>query len=243
MKKIRGLVRFLQNCEHSIRISANLCFNAEAWRIRLTFFHRKVTQYAFLSGCNYKTNVLKLPLLLCIFFVVLSCNTTNQPVPEPEIPIPSPVMEEAPPVPVFDPVVIEEKPEEPFDPSSITQEVFDEAKHEVQILIEELNQIIRRKDYTVWSGYLGQNYLDAISDPGFLARISASTRLANSRIVLEKPEDYFLNVVVPSRSNDRVDDIEFIGENQVKAFTVTPNGQRLRLYNLEKVKDSWKIIE
>jgi len=66
-------------------------------------------------------------------------------------------------------------------------------------------------------------------------------------IILRTPEDYFTNVVVPSRANSRVDDIEFIGTNRVKAFTVMQNSrtgeeQRLVLYDLEKVGNSWLIV-
>ncbi|MDR2901093.1 MAG: hypothetical protein LBV20_06195 [Treponema sp.] len=189
-------------------------------------------------------------IMICIFFVTLSCATTEQPAAEPDVTIPSSFVEEVAPNPVNEneeetPIDTTEEPveEEAFDPSSITQEVFEEAKSDVQIFIEELNQIIRNRDYQAWITHLGPNYLEAISDPGFLARISESARLATQKIVLERPEDYFLYVVVPSRANDRVDDIEFIGKNQVKAFTVTPRGQRLRLYNLEKNDDNWKIIE
>lgn len=195
-------------------------------------------------------------LIFCVLILMLSCNTVPDPAAEPDVTIPSFIEENAPPVEEAEPIpeiaetetepVPEDIPvpnEEPFDPSSITQEVFDETKSEVQLLIEELNRIIRNRDYNTWIGYLGQNYREAISDPGFLARISESARLANQKIVLTNSEDYFMHVVVPSRANDRADDIEFIGKNQVKAFTVTPRGQKLRLYNLEKIGDNWKIIE
>jgi hypothetical protein len=47
---------------------------------------------------------------------------------------------------------------------------------------------------------------------------------------------------VPSRANDRVDDIEFISQKRVKAYTVSQKGERLRLYDLEKTNEGWKII-
>jgi len=68
------------------------------------------------------------------------------------------------------------------------------------------------------------------------------------RIVLRTAEDYFIHVVVAARAEtgQRVDDIEFISMNRVKAFTVTHNraGEevRLRLYDLEKIGNSWTII-
>uniref|UniRef100_A0A7C3E1B2 Lipoprotein n=1 Tax=Gracilinema caldarium TaxID=215591 RepID=A0A7C3E1B2_9SPIR len=129
-----------------------------------------------------------------------------------------------------------------FDPSSITQEVFDATKGEVQALIEKLNQIIRNKDYEAWVQYLSPSYKSALSDADFLKNVSESSRLKNQKIVLKSLEDYFLYVVVPSRANDRVDDIEFIGQNRVKAYTITSKGQRLRLYELEKTAGNWNIV-
>lgn len=188
-------------------------------------------------------------LIVCIFFIILSCNTTDESAPSSDVHAPDVSAELPDPVPVEEPEDEPQIPEknpaetEVFDPESITQEVFDEAKSDVQLFIEKLNQIIRDRDYHTWAAYLSRNYINAISDPGFLTRLSESARLKAENIVLKSPEDYFLNVVVPSRANDRVDDIEIIGKNQVKAYTITPRGQRLRLYSLEKDGDSWKIIE
>ncbi len=180
-------------------------------------------------------------MIICISLVILSCATADVPVEEPEVLIPSLPVEEAAPVPEEEEHATEVAVET-FDPSSITQEIFDEAKNDVQLLIEKLNRIIRNRDYGTWVTYLGQNYLDVISDPGFLSRLSESARLKNQKIVLGSAEDYFMYVVVPSRANDRVDDIEFIDTNQVKAFTITSKGQRLILYNLEKEGGNWKIV-
>jgi hypothetical protein len=129
-----------------------------------------------------------------------------------------------------------------FDPGSISQEVFESTKSDVQHLIENLNSIIRNRDYAAWISYLGNDYLAAISSPDYLSRISESARLKTQKIVLQTPNDYFIHVVVPSRANDRVDDIEFVSQRRVKAFTITEKGQRLRLYDLERSGDGWKII-
>ena len=129
-----------------------------------------------------------------------------------------------------------------FNPASITQEVYDTTKGEVQTLIETLNQIIRDKDYESWVQYLSAEYMAMLSDPDFLKNTSESSRLKNQNIVLKSLKDYFLYVVVPSRANDRVDDIEFIGQNRVKAYTITSKGQRLRLYELEKTAGKWNIV-
>jgi hypothetical protein len=145
-----------------------------------------------------------------------------------------PVPAEAPPQAVVE--------EAEFDPGSISQEVFDSTKIDVQRFIEDLNNIIRSRNYDEWASHLGDEYLNKTSSPEYLSQVSEQPRLKTQKIVLNSPQDYFIYVVVPSRANDRVDDIEFVSQTRVKAYTVTPNGQRLRLYDLESTGDTWKII-
>jgi hypothetical protein len=59
--------------------------------------------------------------------------------------------------------------------------------------------------------------------------------------VLRDSRDYFVNVVVPSRSNDRVDEIVFVAENRVLAYTLNARGIRLILYEFELINGQWKI--
>lgn len=178
-----------------------------------------------------------------LFFSCSSVPEVSEPVDTQE---PGLVTEEREPEPdLVEEVPEEEEPveeEEHFDPASITKEVFDSTKNDVQILIESLNDIIRRKDFYAWVDYLGDSYIEAVSSPDFLARISESARLRSQNIVLRDLKDYFIYVVVPARANDRVDDIEFIGQNRVKAYTVTADGKRLRLYDLERTGHGWKIV-
>jgi hypothetical protein len=130
-----------------------------------------------------------------------------------------------------------------FDPSTITKEIFDSTKTDVQELINRLNGIIRDKKFDEWILFLGTEYRQVLSEPGFLARVSASAVLKKQGITLRDIRDYFLYVVVPSRAKDRVDDIEFIGQNRVKAFTIDAKGRKLRLYDLEKTTNGWKIVD
>lgn len=129
-----------------------------------------------------------------------------------------------------------------FDPSSITQEEKDTAMTEISQLIQRLNGIIRAKNYNSWVSYLDPNYFAVISSPEYLARISQADVLVKQKITLKSAQDYFIHVVVPARTNDRVDDIEFISHNRVKAYTINSRGDRLRLYDLEKNGNEWKII-
>lgn len=129
-----------------------------------------------------------------------------------------------------------------FDPSSISQAQKDTAKLEIQQLIQKLNGIIREKNYNGWVSYLDTGFFTTINSKEYLNRVSQSPVLVKQKIVLKSALDYFNHVVVPSRANDRVDDIEFVSPNRVKAYTVNNAGNRLRLYDLEKTDNGWKII-
>jgi hypothetical protein len=128
-----------------------------------------------------------------------------------------------------------------FNPAVISPQQFNATKLDISNFIKTLNEIIQKQDYNRWISYLSDNYLKTISSPAFLEEKSNTDILKARNIRLENSRDYFYNVVVPSRYHDRVDDIAFVSENRVKAFTLV-NGQRLRLYDLEKVDDQWKIL-
>jgi hypothetical protein len=167
-------------------------------------------------------------LMVCfLFLLVLTVSCGSKPAVNEE-PVPGEPVSQA---------VVEE-----FDPGSISQEVFDSTKVDVQQFIADLNQIIRSRNYDAWVFHLGSDYFAEKSSSEYLAQTSEQPRLKTQKIVLASPQDYFIHVVVPSRANDRVDDIEFISPTRVKAYTVTPNGQRLRLYDLENSENTWKII-
>jgi hypothetical protein len=127
-----------------------------------------------------------------------------------------------------------------FDPTTVTREEKEAVRVDVSNFINELNGIIKRKDYNSWVKFLTPNYQRQLSSPENLALASKADRLRNRRIVLKSLYDYFINVVVPSRDNVRADDIDFIDENTVKVFMVN-GGQRLRAYELVRSDDSWKV--
>jgi hypothetical protein len=163
-------------------------------------------------------------------------------------------VEEVPPIEEIIPVIIEEPEQtEPEETAAYTQEMYDNTLAEVQHLMEELNRAVRTRNYTSWRSHLSEDYLNEISSPEFLANASESPILKSRRIVLKSVNDYFINVVVPSRANSRVDMIEFVTPDRVKAFyidTVTRkvNNQEvtetrnLRLYELTKIDGKWKIV-
>jgi hypothetical protein len=137
--------------------------------------------------------------------------------------------------------------EEAFDPSTVSQEYYNFTLEEVRHFINDLNQIIRSRNYNLWRAALSDEYFREISSPTNLQQLSEQPAMRTRKIVLKTPQDYFTHVVVPSRANSQVDVIEFVSRNRVKAFTIIPNRsggepQRLRLYDLEKINDIWTII-
>ncbi|GHU69439.1 hypothetical protein FACS189450_02340 [Spirochaetia bacterium] len=159
-------------------------------------------------------------------------------IPEPVLPVPGPVVI-PPPALVLGPVAEERLL---FDPKNVPREVYDYTKQDVQNYIENLNRIIRARNYDGWVANLEEDYFNEKNSPEYLRRTSEQPRLKTQGIALTNAHDYFIHVVVPSRSRDRVDDIEFINQRRVKAYTITGNGQRLRLYDLEYENGTWKII-
>jgi len=196
-------------------------------------------------------------LILPIVFA-LSCGTAPEPqgsgtqAEQPE-PAAEPV-QTAPPEQPVQPVAPPE--EKVFDPQSITDEMFANTKADVQALIADLNRIIRARNFNGWVAYLAETYYREISSAAFLEertdelykrdQIVAQNTGRDPRLVQKKnlrtARDYFENVVVPSRSNDRMDEIDFLSENRVRAYTVDTRGTRLILYDLELIDKMWKII-
>lgn len=172
-----------------------------------------------------------------------SCATFPEPVNEPvPVPAPAPELPATPVPPPPEPAPAEPAPPpQPFDPSTVSVELKETTFVDVKALIERMNAIIQAKDYVAWSNVLTKEYFDYYSSTETLSRLSESAVLKRQGVTLKTIEDYFKYVVYPSRQNDRVDDIEFIEPSKIKAIIINPKGERLVLYNLEKIGDTWKI--
>lgn len=128
-----------------------------------------------------------------------------------------------------------------FNPAEISAETKHATFTDIRAFIDNLNQIIRRKDFEAWRANLTADYIAYYSNPAVLHDFSQYPVIKNQGIELKNIKDFFIYVVYPAHQNDRVDDIEFINENLVKAITISPTGDRNILYILEKQGDTWKI--
>ncbi len=145
----------------------------------------------------------------------------------------------------------EASPEESVPPSNpeappadaefvVSEDLYRKTFGEIEQLINTLNQSIRDKDYEQWVNYLSPEYADRAGNPKFLADASQSAVLKKNGITLRSLKDYFLYVVVPSRSQAKLDDISFVDERHVKAITVM-NEKPVILYWLVKSDARWKM--
>ena len=185
-------------------------------------------------------------LLIVVIILAVSCLSGPETIP-PEAEQPPQTQVQTPaPAPSPEVVVVQPPAEPVFDPATISRAQRDATIDEIQQFIINLNQIIRNRNYNSWRTALSQEYYDRISSPEFLQEISDRPIMRNQRIVLRTPQDYFNNIVVPARASNRVDehvdDIEYISRDRVKAYTIDPHGERVLLYDLEKIENSWKII-
>ena len=150
-----------------------------------------------------------------------------------------------------DPAVAEEPTPTPSG-GARSQEVYDNTLAEVQRFIENLNKTISGKNFSQWREALTDQYFEHVSSREFLAQVSESSALQTRKVVLRTVNDYFTNVVVPSRANSKVDEIEFVDDNTVRAYylearsvrvenEVVTETRRLRLYELVKIDGKWKI--
>ena len=208
-----------------------------------------------------RNNFMLLFLLGLVLSMVTACGTA----PKPADPVESPVTvqqdntqgAETPSIPIPAETTTQEAvQEEVFDPSSISEEVFAAAKADIQALIADLNRIIRARNYNAWLSYLDDSYLKLISSREFLEEKTEELYKRDQIVagnmgrdpahvnkqVLRNANDYFTYVVVPSRSQDTLDDIAFVSQTHVKAYTVDTRGVRLVLYELETIGGKWKIV-
>jgi hypothetical protein len=128
-------------------------------------------------------------------------------------------------------------------PVDLTQESYEEVLDDVKAFVDNLNMIIKDKNYYRWRSVLSEELFNEISSRDFLANASKWPSMKSRGIVLRELRDYFNYVVVPSRANSQVDKIEVVDNNRVKAFYENTRKERTELvYELAKTGDSWTII-
>jgi len=135
---------------------------------------------------------------------------------------------------------IEPEPQPEAEEFVVTEEVYSKTFDEIEVFIRNLNKIIRNEDYDTWLSYLSEDYIERTGDPEYLKQQSEQPLLKKSNVHLSSLRDYFTYVVVPSRTQAQLDEIEFIDESQIRAFAMIRNTKAL-LYLLVRENGDWKI--
>jgi len=129
---------------------------------------------------------------------------------------------------------------EPAKEFMVTKEVYQKTFEEIEGVIADLNAIIRARDFVRWERRLTAAYRERTSSPEYLAGVSQSAALKKNNVVLRSLEDYFNQVVVPSRSSAKLDQLAFVDATHVKAITVI-QGEAYILYWLVREDGTWNI--
>lgn len=127
-----------------------------------------------------------------------------------------------------------------FDTIAITKHTFFATKSEIELVVEDLNRIVLKKDYDRWQEYLSEDYRQTFSDPAMLESVSRSLPVKGIR--LKTLRDYFTYVFVPSRQNMRVDDIQFVSPTRVYVIMEITQDSPAAIYILENTAFGWKLV-
>jgi hypothetical protein len=122
----------------------------------------------------------------------------------------------------------------------VSEEVYQKTFEEIEGVIAELNAIIQARDFMRWEASLTTAYRERTSSPGYLAEVSESAALKKNGVTLRSLADYFNQVVVPSRSSVKLDQLAFVDATHVKAITVI-QGEPYILYWLVRENGTWNI--
>ncbi|WP_053228130.1 hypothetical protein [Spirochaeta cellobiosiphila] len=122
----------------------------------------------------------------------------------------------------------------------VSDQVYEDTFNEISELITNLNTIIENGNFSEWKKNLTNDFIKEKSNPETLQEYSDQPILKKYNIVLKDLEDYFKWVVMPSRSNVRLDKILFVDKDSVKAIMYIDNSAVI-LYSLEEINGTWKI--
>lgn len=146
------------------------------------------------------------------------------------------------PTPVENNIVQEEPIEATEEVFEVTEEEYEETFLEVDDFVAVLNNIISKGDFNSWKAYLTDSYVEKYGNNEFLKELSENPVLKDYGVKLKTLRDYFRYVVVPSRSEVKIDEIQFVTEEKIKVYTYTQN-TKFVVYQLIRNESGWLITE
>ena len=182
-------------------------------------------------------NIILLTLLSLFLF---SCKTTEKPVEPPVDSVEEPIEEVVKVEPEELEVVEVVEPETTVKEGiEVSEDLYNKTFNEIENLIKEVTQLIRKKNFNGWKRFLSEKYIETVGSAEHLREVSESPSLKDV-VELKTLRNYFQWVVVPSRASARLDEIIFKNEQQVTAYMQIEDNRTI-LFQFELIDDAWAI--
>lgn len=181
---------------------------------------------------------------------VIEVTPEPEPIPEPVVEVvPEPVVEVIPePEPVVEviPDPVSKVDDEEYlrsinniEGDSVSKEEFSDDKTAILAIIDDLSDIMEKKDAQRWLIYIEPSSKDYYSNITNLKK--AQKKLPNKSVSLNNITDYFNYVFIPSRKRSQVDEIRYISKSSIKAVQVKDDKSIVVYYYFTKVNGKWLI--
>jgi len=126
-----------------------------------------------------------------------------------------------------------------LDASIISEETFADDKSEILAIIEDLEIIMRKRDFPAWTKYLSEESRAYWSDGKNLAAL-AEKLPGGGRVKLNSLKDYFEKFFIPARKGRVIDEIRYVTPDLVKAVQYKDN-EDITTYLFERSGDTWVL--
>lgn len=177
-----------------------------------------------------KKTILLISCVLFSVFGLISCNSTVQEE--------KPVVQEQKPAKKTETQLEYERATKDLHGEVVSIETFEMDKRIILEKIQELNVIMKNRDYKSWLGYIDSASTNYWSQKKNLSAVSKQLPVKN--LYLKSLEDYFNYVFIPSRAGKRIDEIRYISSTSIKAVQVRDDDIVI-FYNFKKVNDEWVV--
>ena len=181
----------------------------------------------------YMKYIIRFLFLASLVFVLASCKSTD-----------SAAVEETPAAPqVQEKQEIKEDSEYSKAISKLSGETVSINAYEadlaaIQAEIEELDKIMKARDFQKWQKHIEQESIDYWKNPSHLAKASSLLPQKNEKV--KNLFDYFNKVFIPARVDHKGEHIRYIDSASVKAVEVKEDAEVV-FYTFVKQKDKWLV--
>ena len=121
---------------------------------------------------------------------------------------------------------------------SVSKDDFEKDKKEILRIIDELDSIMKEKDYKSWLTYIDSESIDYWQKPVNLKK--AQKRLPVKGLAIRNLQDYFKFVFIPSRQGRTITEIRYESNTYVKAVQVEDE-EDIVFYYFNKIKGKWML--